>query len=87
MPPTLAHIEEDPTPTFLTTVGNSSAAYTYRMAKAAAPKNFPSIRKTVTRASKAERTVHNFQLWMTIMLFTVNANVYQFSFFQLISGF
>ncbi len=48
-----AHMLEEPTPTFLTTVGKSSAAYTYTMAKAAAQKNLPSSENTVAKYCKS----------------------------------
>ena len=48
-PPTFAQNELAPTPTFLMTVGNSSAVHTYMMAYAAAAPALPSKAKiTVT---------------------------------------
>ena len=52
-PAILAHILEEPTPRFLTTVGKSSAAYTYTIAKAAEQKNLPNMEQTVSRYWKS----------------------------------
>ncbi len=53
-PPALAHIEDDPTPTLRNTVGNNSAAYTYRMANEAEPNALPSIMKVMRIISISE---------------------------------
>ena len=52
-PASRAHMDDDPTPTLRTTVGNSSAAYTYMMAKQPATAHFPSIRKVVSRVLRS----------------------------------
>lgn len=44
-------MEEEPTPTLRTTVGKSSAAYTYKIANTPAEALFPQRRKTVSNAS------------------------------------
>ena len=48
---------EDPTPTFLTTVGKSSAANTYTIENAAAQKNLPNSENTVAKYCKSASEV------------------------------
>lgn len=58
MPPTLADIDDDPIPTFLTTVGKSSDAQMYIKQKAADIPPFPPRAKAV-RATVFTETVRD----------------------------